>query len=85
MTYKVIQWGTGSVGKFGLREILSNPEFELVGVKVYGDKKIGQDAGDLCGRPKTGVTAVKDPAQLPLKGADCILYTPMMADYDEIA
>ncbi len=85
MTYKVIQWGTGSVGKFGLREILSNPEFQLVGVKVYGDAKVGQDAGDLCGRPKTGILAVKESAALPLKEADCILYTPLMADYDEIA
>jgi hypothetical protein len=85
MTYKIIQWGTGSVGKVALREILSNPEFALIGVKVYGDKKVGQDAGDLCGRPKTGILAVKDPASLPIADADCVLYTPMVADYDEIA
>jgi hypothetical protein len=85
MALKIIQWGTGSVGKVGLREILRNPEFSLVGVKVYGEAKVGVDAGDLCGMPKTGILATSDLAALPLDDADCILYTPMMTDYDEVA
>ena len=32
MTYKVIVWGTGFVGKMVIRELLHNPEYELVGV-----------------------------------------------------
>lgn len=85
MTYRVVQWGTGSVGAIALRELLSNPEFALVGVKVYSDTKAGQDAGALCGRPATGIRAVRDPAQLPLRAGDCVLYCPIVANYDEIA
>lgn len=85
MVYKVIQWGTGSVGKVCLREILSNPDFELVGVKVYGAAKVGKDAGELCGMPATGVIATADTAKLPLDDADCVLYTPLMTDHDEVA
>lgn len=85
MIYRVIQWGTGSVGKLALREVLKNPEFKLAGVKVYGDAKAGQDAGALCGLPATGIKAVKDVADLKLQRGDCIIYCPMVADYDEIA
>jgi hypothetical protein len=83
--YRVIQWGTGSVGKLALSELLKNREFELVGVKVYGDAKVGMDAGALCGLPTTGITAVKDVAGLDLRSGDSIIYCPMVADYDEIA
>jgi hypothetical protein len=85
MAYRVVQWGTGSVGRIALRELLANPDFELIGVKVYGEQKVGQDAGALCGRPATGVKAVRDPARLPLRPGDCVLYCPQVADYDEIA
>lgn len=85
MVYRVIQWGTGSVGKLALREILSNPAFQLAGVKVYGDAKAGQDAGTLCGMPATGVLAVKEVAALDLQKGDTVLYCPMVADYDEIS
>jgi len=85
MVYRVIQWGTGSVGKLALREVLKNPEFRLVGVKVYSDAKVGQDAGALSGEPPVGLTAVKDAARLDLRKCDTVLYCPMVADYDEIA
>lgn len=85
MRYRVIQWGTGSVGRIALRELLTNPEFELAGVKVYSGAKAGKDAGELCGAPPTGVRAVLDPAQLALRAGDCVLYCPIVADYDEIA
>jgi hypothetical protein len=85
LVYRVIQWGTGSVGKLALQEVLENPEFKLVGVKVYGDAKVGKDAGALCGRPDTGVLAVKEIADLKSQKGDTILYCPMVADYDEIA
>ena len=85
MSYKIIQWGTGSVGRLALGELLENPLFEVVGVKVYGDAKIGVDAGTLCGAAPTGIKAVRDVSALPLAEADCVLYCPMVADYDEIA
>jgi hypothetical protein len=82
VTYRVIQWGTGSVGRQALREVLKNPECQLAGVKVYGDAKVGKDAGELAGMPATGVIASKDPA---VAKGDTVLYCPIVADYDEIA
>ena len=84
MTYNVIQWGTGGVGRYSLQEVLRNPEFKLVGVKAFGSSKDGKDAGDLCGMPKTGVLATSDMKKLPLKEADIVIYTPKLPDYDEI-
>ena len=85
MTLNIIQWGTGSVGKVCLREIIQNPEFSLIGVKVNAAAKAGKDAGELCGLPDTGIFAMANRGDLPLANADCILYTPQVADYDEIA
>lgn len=85
MTYKIIQWGTGAVGKHALRAVIQDPDLSLVGVKVYSDSKVGQDAGALCGLPETGVKAVTAMADLPLADADCVLYMPMAPDYDEVA
>jgi hypothetical protein len=82
MSVRVVQWGTGSVGRLALREVLKNPEFELAGVKVYSDGKVGEDAGTLCGMPATGVKASKD---VRLGPGDTVLYCPIVADYDEIA
>ncbi len=82
MSYRVIQWGTGSVGRLALREVLKNPEYVLAGVKVYGDAKVGKDAGDLCGLAKTGIAAAKDPE---VRKGDTVVYCPIVADYDEIA
>lgn len=85
MPYKVIQWGTGAVGKHTLRAVIGDPDLELVGVKVYNTDKVGADAGTLCDLPTTGVKAVLEVEQLPLEDADCVLYMPMLPDYDEIA
>jgi hypothetical protein len=62
MTHRVVQWATGSIGRAQLREIIEHPDLELAGVLVYGDDKVGVDAGELCGLPETGVKAtnVKD-------------------------
>jgi hypothetical protein len=84
MTYKVIQWGTGSVGQAALSEMLTNPLFEVVGVKVYSAAKVGVDAGTLCGASEIGVKAVMEIDALPLSNTDCIVYCPMVADYAEL-
>jgi hypothetical protein len=84
VVYKVIQWGTGGVGKYSLREVLRNPEFKLVGVKAFSKSKAGMDAGDLCGLPKTGVLATDELGRLPLKDADIVLYMPKLPNYEEL-
>jgi 4-hydroxy-tetrahydrodipicolinate reductase len=60
-TYRVVQWGTGNVGRLALRAIIDHPRLELVGVIVHSDAKHGRDAAELCGldRP-TGVLASTD-------------------------
>jgi hypothetical protein len=80
---RVIQWTTGKVGKLSLRGILDDPRLELVGVYAYSPDKAGTDAGALCGRPDTGVTATADIDELLALGADAVFYNPFMADLDD--
>ena len=48
MTLRIVQWGTGAVGKAVLTTVLDpRSGLELVGVKVYSDDKDGVDAGRL--------------------------------------
>ncbi len=75
MPYRVIQWSTGNVGRFALRAILGHPELELVGVWVSSSAKAGRDAGELCGRPPTGIRATTDADALLALAADCVCYT----------
>ena len=74
MPYRVIQWSTGNVGAFALRNIIDHPDLELVGLWVHG-AKAGRDAGDLCGRGRVGVAATNDVAKLLAIDADCVCYT----------
>ena len=76
MTYRVIQWSTGNVGKLALRGIINHPGLELVGLWVHGQDKVGRDAGELCGLGRrVGVTATNDAAALRKLDADCVSYT----------
>ncbi len=77
MSYRVIQWGTGNVGKHALRSIIERPDLELVGVKVYSDSKAGLDAGDIVDLPTTGVLATTDVDEILGLDADCVVYTPL--------
>lgn len=81
---RVIQWTTGKVGKLSLRGILDDPRLELVGVYAYSADKAGSDAGALCGRPDTGVLATTDIDALLALKADTVIYTPFMADIDQV-
>lgn len=75
MPYRVIQWGTGNVGRYALRAIIGHPELELAGVLVHGESKAGRDAGELCGIGPTGVRATRDVDGLLASDADCVCYT----------
>ena len=76
MTYKVIQWTTGFVGREAVKGILSHPELELVGAYAWSPEKNGQDVGELCGIGRLGIQATNDIDALLALGADCICYTP---------
>ncbi len=83
-TYRVIQWATGVVGKTALRHFIENPVFELVGVLVTKPEKVGMDAGDIVGLPKTGVLATDDVEKIIALDADCVLFAPIVTNVDTI-
>ena len=74
--YRVIQWGTGNTGQRALREVIRDPGFELVGVRVYDAKKNGVDAGTLCGEGPTRILATTDRDAVLKLEADCCIYMP---------
>jgi hypothetical protein len=76
--YRVIQWATGTVGSAALKYFIENPVIDLVGVYVTNPEKVGKDAGDLVGLPKTGVLATGDVSEIMAMDADCVLFAPSM-------
>lgn len=80
MSLKVIQWATGGVGRAAIEGILAHPELELVGCWVHSEEKAGRDVGELCGLAPLGVIATCDVGELVNTPADCVMYSPIMAD-----
>ena len=61
MAIRVAQIGTGNVGRHALAELITNPQFELIGVWVSSEAKAGKDAAELAGlEDSTGITATND-------------------------
>ncbi len=77
MTYKVIQWATGAIGKTCLRQVLDHPDLELAGLFVYSDSKAGRDAGDIARRPNVGVIATQSVDEILALDADVVLHLPL--------
>ena len=80
MSYRVIQWATGGVGRAAMEGVLAHPELELAGAWVHSPDKEGVDLGTLLGREELGVTATGDVDALLATEADCVLYSPIFAD-----
>ncbi|WP_395336698.1 dihydrodipicolinate reductase [Novosphingobium sp. BL-8H] len=81
---RIVQWATGTVGSAAMRAVLTHPDMELVGVKVYSPGKEGMDAGELCGMEPTGITAVRDRESILALKPDCVLYMPEHTDYNDV-
>ncbi|MBF6166310.1 dihydrodipicolinate reductase [Streptomyces gardneri] len=81
---RVIQWATGGVGRAAIEGVLDHPELELVGAWVHSVGKDGVDLGELVGRPPIGVRATTDVDRLLATPADCVLYSPFMADTETV-
>lgn len=78
MTYRVVQWSTGNVGRHAIAGIDARPDLELAGVWVSNPAKVGRDAGDLAGLGRDlGVTATGDAEALLALRPDCVVYTSM--------
>jgi hypothetical protein len=75
---RVAHIGTGNVGRLALTALISNPQFELTGVSVSSDAKVGKDAGELAGVDvSTGVTATKGLDDVLATQPDCAVYCAM--------
>jgi len=82
--YRVIQWATGGVGRAALEGILDHPELELVGCWVHSADKAGRDVGEFIGRDPVGIIATQDIDALLELDADCVLYSPLLAQTPEV-
>lgn len=74
MTYSIIQWATGTVGKHTVSALAERPDYKIVGARVYDPGKSGRDLGEICGIAPLGVTATTDPEQIFSQEADCVMY-----------
>jgi 4-hydroxy-tetrahydrodipicolinate reductase len=84
MSLRVVQWATGNIGSRTLRGVIEHPGLELAGVYAHSPAKAGQDAGELAGLAPVGVRATSDRDEILALGADCVLYTPLQCDFDDV-
>ncbi|MEO8606160.1 MAG: dihydrodipicolinate reductase [bacterium] len=84
MAYRVIQWATGNVGRAAVQGIVSHPQLELVGAWVHDAQKAGRDIGELCGLGRLGVQTTTDVDAVLATAADCVLYSPLLPQLDEV-
>ncbi|MQA86583.1 MAG: diacylglycerol kinase [Streptosporangiales bacterium] len=78
MTYRVVAWSTGNVGRHAIAGIDARPDLSLVGVWVSNPAKVGRDAGDLAGLGRRlGVTATDDVEAILALRPDCVVVTAM--------
>jgi len=75
VTYRVVQWASGAVGKTCLRAVLDHPDMTLAGLYVYSPRKAGQDAGTIARYPETGIIATRDIGEILGLDADVVIHT----------
>lgn len=84
MTYQVVQWTTGNVGKRSVQAVVHRDDLELVGCYAWSADKVGRDVGELSGIDPIGVAATDDVAALMALRPDVVVYNPMWPNTDEI-
>jgi hypothetical protein len=84
MTYRVVQWTTGNVGRQSVQAIAKRPDLELVGCYAWSSEKVGRDVGELCGIGQLGVQTTNDVDALLALKPDCVAYNPMWRDVGEM-
>lgn len=85
MTFRVVQWATGSVGVAAIRAVLERPDLELVGCWVHSKAKAGLDVGELVGGESLGVTTTGSIEEILALDADAVVYAPLVPNVDEVA
>ena len=84
MTIRVVQWATGGVGKAAIQATLAHPDLTLVGAWVHSETKHGKDVGEIVGLDPIGVTATSDVDAILAMDADCVVYSPLLPNEDEV-
>ncbi|AFM17638.1 hypothetical protein Mycch_2877 [Mycolicibacterium chubuense NBB4] len=78
MAIRVALLGTGNCGSLALRQLVEDPRFDLTGVWVSSEAKVGTDAGELARLDvTTGIAAVDDMDAIIAAGPDCAVYCAM--------
>ncbi|KQY09132.1 diacylglycerol kinase [Mycobacterium sp. Root135] len=78
MAIRVALIGTGNCGSLALKQLITDERFDLTGVWVSSDTKIGKDAGELAGLDtSTGVLATNDLDAIIAAGPECAVYCAM--------
>ena len=78
MAIRVALVGTGNCGSLALRQLVEDQRFDLIGVWVSSDAKVGRDAGDLAGLDvHTGIAATDDLDAIVASAPDCVVYCAM--------
>jgi hypothetical protein len=81
---RVVQWATGNVGRYAMREVIRHPSLDLVGALTYDAAKAGRDAGELCGEQPNGIKVTSDRGAIHALKADCVLYMPRVIDMEDL-
>jgi len=78
MAIRVALIGTGNCGSLALKQLVEDARFDLTGVWVSTDAKVGRDAGELAGLDTTtGVAATNDLDAIIATRPDCVVYCAM--------
>ena len=84
MTYRVVQWATGLVGKEAIKGVLAHPELELAGCWVHSPEKVGMDAGEICDLGPIGVKTTGSIDDICALDADAVVYAPVLASTRDV-
>jgi hypothetical protein len=71
---RVVVWGTGNMGRAGIRAVEAHPGLTLADVVVANPEKVGRDAGDLADLGRALGVLATDDADAALAGADAVAY-----------
>src|SRR6202048_3638103 len=71
---RVVVWATGGIGSIAICAVQRRPDFELVGVWVHSQEKVGKDAGELANGEPIGLAASNDADALIGLKPDCVIY-----------
>lgn len=83
---RVIQWTTGNVARQTVRAVLARDDLELVGAFAYSPEKVGRDVAELVGLEEpVGVTATDDVEHLLALRPDCVVYSSLFPNVEELS